>query len=110
MEVAGLALAAAFVQKLTERIREQFPVIDGWGVNLLAYGLGVLLGFGFNLHAFAALGFEGYEFFDNLMTGLGLGAGSGFLADWSGRSGPRSRCADTQMPYYTVVTGSDITE
>lgn len=88
--LVGIALAAAFCEKVVEKLRDQFPIIRGPVTNLVAYALGIALAFGFNIAVFADLGFTGADWLDHIFTGFGLGAGSGFLADWSGRSGPRA--------------------
>jgi hypothetical protein len=99
MEAAGLVLVAAFIEKLVEKLRNQFPVLDGWYVNACAYALGLVVAFGFSLEVFNELGFSGPAWLDRLLTGFGLGAGSGFLADFSGRSGPRAEVPMVGLAY-----------
>jgi hypothetical protein len=82
---ASVLIAAGVVTKIVERLRKEFPIIDGTWVNLIAWGLGIAISFGFGLHVFQAL-LDGTgtmaDVLDHLLTGFGIGSGASFFADW----------------------------
>lgn len=87
----GVVTAAAVItQKIVERVRAAFPALDGYAVNLVAIGFGMLFSFGFGLALFAALGESAgvapNQYVDQFLTGVAIGFGAGFVADIAGRS------------------------
>ena len=85
---AAYAVLAVLVQKVVEHTRKAIPV-DGGYVFAAASGLGILAALATDLRIIAEV-LEGYDvapWFDTILTGFGIGAGAGFFADITGRSG-----------------------
>jgi hypothetical protein len=85
--IATVIAAAVITQKIVERIRWEFEFLWGWHVTVLAVAFGCLFSFGVPLGMFVEI--EGLAlpwWADRALTGFAIGAGSGFVADISGRS------------------------
>lgn len=84
------------VQKFVERVRARFPRLDGELVTLASVLIGTGIAWGWDLRAASELipALGGTVTipvaFDYIVTGGAIGAGAGFLADLSGRSGSRN--------------------
>lgn len=92
-ELAVVALVAALIQKIIERVRDAFGEInlDGIWVNALAAALGLAFAFGAKFDVLhTVIQWDWPWWLDRAVTGIGLGAGAGWFADVAGRSGPRS--------------------
>ncbi|MFH0980282.1 MAG: hypothetical protein V2A79_01925 [Planctomycetota bacterium] len=93
--MTGLALAllaTALVAKIVERIRAIVPAIDGAWVNLLATAIGVGIAYAAGISVIGTITAYAWPWWlDQLITGVGLGAGASFFSDLAGRSGPRAK-------------------
>lgn len=86
--VAQVGLISVIVQKVLERVRARFPGLDGSLVSVYAALAGVGIAWGYDLRAaFELTGVALQPALDYIVTGLAIGAGSGFVADVTGRSG-----------------------
>lgn len=82
-------LLAGGIQKAIQHLRTAIPAIDGLAVLVLSTALGVATAAGTDVRLLAALTptAEVAGWLDLMATGYALGAGAGFIADISGRSG-----------------------
>ncbi len=95
--LATLVTLAVIVQKGVEAVRRRYPNLDGGHVQAVAVAAGVAIASGIDLRATVDLldalgvsvGNTPAPWLDYVITGVAVGAGSGFLADLTGRSGVR---------------------
>lgn len=93
--LATLAILGTLTKGLVDALRRHYPRLQGFGVQLVAAGLGALQAWGFDLRgteamvelAGATVGRIPPAPVDYLLTGAAIAAGAGFLAELSGKSG-----------------------
>lgn len=90
--LAAFAVLAILVQKIIEHVRKAVPQLDGVGVTILAAVVGYGIAAGTGLHVLDQLvpGVTVAVWLDYAITGFALGAGAGFFADVTNRSGEAS--------------------
>lgn len=90
MEIlAGAALIAVLIQKIVEHIRKDVPRLDGVWLLVASSAIGLAFAYGTGIRVVEGLLPDTAiaPWLDVTVTGFVLGAGAGFLADVSGRSG-----------------------
>lgn len=94
--LALVTILGGVIHKVVERIRAHWPKIDGDLVTLVAWAIGVLVAWAFGLRATVEIAkMAGISLgavpvaIDYVLTGLGIAAGAGIIADVTGRSGSK---------------------
>lgn len=102
--LATLTVFGVVVKSVVDAIRKRYPV-DGLWVQGLAWALGAALAWAFDLQGTEALleylgataGRTPNVIVDYIITGAGIAAGAGLLAELAGRSGPRNAVAVVEV-------------